>query len=67
MIISKYEVNDYFKSCLDEYNFKLLVELFLSYDIDTVTNNSKSKKTINLLKRFTKDNNDWFNHMYVIN
>lgn len=59
MIISKYEVNDYFKSCLEEYNFKLLVELFLSYDIDTVTNNSKNKKTINLLKRFTKEYSEY--------
>ena len=61
MIILRYEANDLFKECIKDYNFNTLLELFYSYDVSFVVNNSKSKVTKKILKRFV---NQYFNYSY---
>ena len=68
LMILREDANDVFKEVLKNYNFNTLLELFDSYDIGTVTNNSKTKKTYETLKRFILEYSDYsFNQIIVCN
>ena len=55
LLICRNDAQGLFKECTKKYDFNTLVELFTSYDIDFVINKSKSKKTIETLKRFVNE------------
>lgn len=59
LMILRDEANEIFKQCVKKYDFNTLLELFDSFYIDQVTNNSKSKKVIATLKQFIKEYTDY--------
>lgn len=55
LLILQEDAKNLFKECAKEYDFNTLLELFTSYDVDFVVNNSVSKKTISILKKFVNE------------
>ncbi len=67
LLIVKWKVEDTFKECLKQYDFNTLLNLFLSYDLDFVTNKSKSQKTLKTLKRFAKEYSQYEYDLKLLN
>lgn len=67
LIILRENANETFKQCLKKYDFNTLHELFDSYYIDEVTNNSKTKKVKNILKQFVSEYTDYAFNASLVN
>lgn len=67
LMISRSDANDVFKECLREYNFYTLFELIDTFDLDVITNESKAKRVISLLKRFVREYTDYAFNESIVN
>lgn len=53
------DANNVFKEAVKKYDFNTLYELFDTFNIETVTKNSKAKRTYEILKRFVLEYTDY--------
>ena len=67
LMIVHSDIKNVFNECLKKYDFNKLIELFDSYNIEDVTNNSKSKKVLNVLKQFVSEYTDYAFNGSIVN
>lgn len=67
LIIKNDDVKTVFNECLKKYDFNKLIELFDIYSIEDITNESKSKKVISLLKQFVSEYTDYAFNGSIVN
>lgn len=67
LLILREDANETFKQCIKKYDFNTLLELFDSFNINTVTNDSKAKKAISTIKKFVLEYTDYAFNASLVN